>query len=334
MKTYSHSDYPIRIFGLAEYSRHGVLRRLPDIVLKAVPKLDFLGRRPPGARLCFRTDAAEFTLRIVFKTLSVDIGMSLYNCQSAFVFAGERVNSRFLGLAHPTGYNDKDFSSTFRKGAGMEDVTVWLPRNEILEKIEITVDDGATVCPPTPYRYPKPIAYYGSSITEGGCSCNVNNGYNAIISRHLDVDYYNFGFSGSAKGELAVADYISSLEMSIFVYDYDHNAPNPEHLKKTHEPFFLRIREAHPELPVIMMTRPAVKYGADEKKRREIVRETYENAVKRGDKNVYFIDGETFYGEVDRELCTVDGIHPNDLGFYRMAMTVEPLIKKLLEATE
>ena len=47
--------------------------------------------------------------------------------------------------------------------------------------------------------------------------------------------------------------------------------------------------------------------------------------------NNQVIDGETFYGDTDRDLCTLDGIHPNDLGFYRMALAVEPLLKKLLE---
>ena len=120
--------------------------------------------------------------------------------------------------------------------------------------------------------------------------------------------------------------------MSVFVYDYDHNAPNPDHLQKTHEPFFLRFREKQPNTPVIMMTRPKTAYTDDEKRRRDIVRKTYDNAVNRGDKNVYFLDGETFYGDVDRDLCTVDGIHPNDLGFYRMALAIEPLLKKLLES--
>ena len=79
------------------------------------------------------------------------------------------------------------------------------------------------------------------------------------------------------------------------------------------------------------MTRPKISYTEEEKLRRDIVLKTYNNAVNRGDKNVYFLDGETFYGEVDRELCTVDGIHPNDLGFYRMASAIKPLLASLLE---
>ena len=125
-----------------------------------------------------------------------------------------------------------------------------------------------------------------------------------------------------------MADFINTIPMKAFVYDYDHNAPTVEHLRDTHEAFFLRIREKNPLLPVIMMTRP----GKTEKfeERREIVRKTYENAIARGDKNVYFIDGQTFFGEKDRNLCLADNVHPNDLGFYRMAEVIEPVIKKVL----
>ena len=127
-----------------------------------------------------------------------------------------------------------------------------------------------------------------------------------------------------------LADYINTFDMSIFVYDYDHNAPNAEHLRNTHEPFFLRIREKHPDLPVIMMSKPAEIYSEDDILRREIIRTTYENAIAAGDKNVYFIDGETFYGEKERSLCSIDCVHPNDLGFLRMADTIEPVMRRIL----
>ena len=59
-----------------------------------------------------------------------------------------------------------------------------------------------------------------------------------------------------------------------------------------------------------------------------------ENAIKNGDKIVYFVDGETFFGQKDRTLCTVDLTHPNDIGFYRMAETIYPVMKQILEKGE
>ena len=82
-----------------------------------------------------------------------------------------------------------------------------------------------------------------------------------------------------------------------------------------------------------MMSRPYAVYGEDEKRRREIIKRTYENALNAGDKNVFFIDGESYFkNDPDLHLCFIDTIHPNDLGFFKMAQVVEPVIKKILEA--
>jgi hypothetical protein len=128
-----------------------------------------------------------------------------------------------------------------------------------------------------------------------------------------------------------MADLINKIPMGLFVYDYDHNSPSAEHLAETHVPFFARIREKNPTLPIIMMTKPDFDYDPNAAARREVVRRTYDHAVAAGDKNVWFIDGESFFGDTDRHLCTVDCCHPNDLGFMRMAQVVEPLVKQILE---
>lgn len=330
MRTYNFREDPIEIYGVPFWKQTGQLRRLPDSVIEKVPSLKFMGKRCPGARLCFRTNAEEFTVRITFETLKIDVGMSIFSCQSAAVLIGEREKAQFAGLVKPPDYNTLTFEKTIRKRKEMEDITIFLPRNEIIANINIIMSDEARVESPTPYRDLKPILYYGSSITEGACSCNIFNAYNAILSNRLNMDYFNFGFSGSARGELEIADYINTIEMSLFVYDYDHNANTEEDLRKTHEPFFKRIREKHPELPIIMLSKPAARYTESDKIRRSIIQQTYINAISEGDTNVYFVDGETFYGNRDRELCSVDLIHPNDIGFMKMADTLEPIIRRIL----
>lgn len=335
MKEYTYRDYPIKIFGIAHFDKHKSLRRLPDELLEKIPSLSFLGKRVPGARLCFRTNSEKFKIKFEFETLSVDIGMSLYACQSAFVYVGNRQTSTFYGIVNPYNYESKCFENTFTKSDKMEDITVFLPRNEIIKNVSVFIEDNAEIEPPTPYKFSKPILFYGSSITEGGIACNVTNCYNAIISRHLDADYYNLGFSGNAKGEIEMADFINTVDISLFVYDYDHNAPTVEHLRATHEPFFKRIREKQPNLPIVMLTRPCANYRENEIARREIIYNTYKNAIAKGDKNVYFIDGETYFkNDPDKELFFIDTIHPNDWGFAKMANVIEPVIKKILENKE
>ncbi len=330
MKVFSYKDYPIKIFGLPLFEKNQKLERLPDEVIEKVPSLEFFGKRCPGARLCFRTDSEKFTVKAKFKTLGPDAGMSVFSCQSFDVLAGSRQCPEFLGLVTPYNLQTFSFEATFAKKKGMEDITIFLARNEKIEDIQIEIEDDALIEEPTPYRY-KPIVYYGSSITEGGCCSNVKNSYTSILSNRLDADFYCLGFSGSAKGELPMADFINTLDMSIFVFDYDHNAPDAEHLRKTHEPFFRRIREIHPYLPIVIMTMPKEVYTEENDERTSVIKQTYLNAVENGDRNVYFIDGEEFYGPEERYLCSIDGVHPNSLGFLRMANIIEPTLRKILE---
>lgn len=68
----------------------------------------------------------------------------------------------------------------------------------------------------------------------------------------------------------------------------------------------------------------------DHERRRTVVRKTYENALARGDKNVRFLDGGTFFPEKKRYECTVDACHPNDMGFSYMADAVAPVLLDFL----
>ena len=336
MKRYYFTDAPVKIFGVPHFEEKQKLRRLPDEIAEryrgiygAWPKV---GLRTPGARMCFRTDSRVLRLGLELSTLYPDVGMSLRACQAAHVLIGDRRAPHYAGFVAPKDYEQKSFERELCKSPGMEDVTVFLPMNELIETVWVEIEDGATIEAPTPYRHSRPMVFYGSSITEGAHASRPCNAYTALLSARLDADYYNFGFSGSAKGDLDIAEYICSLDMGVFILDYDHNAPSVEFLMATHEPFFRYIRERKPDLPIVITTRPNVEHTPDAAERRAVIRATYENAVAAGDKNVYFIDGEAFYGTEERYLCTTDATHPNDLGHDRMARVYEPLLAKLLNA--
>jgi hypothetical protein len=256
--------------------------------------------------------------------------MSIRACQAAHVLLGDRRDPHYAGVVHPKNYEELSFEREFSKHPVMEDVTIYLPMGELIKTVWVEVEDGAGVEAPTPYSAPLPIAFYGSSITEGAHATRPCNAYSALLSARLDTDYYNFGFSGNAKGQLPIADYICTLDISALVIDYDHNAPDPEFLKNTHEPFFRRIREKKPSLPIVFTTRPNFEHTPDADERRAVVRATYEHARAAGDENVYFIDGEGFYGTGERYLCTTDATHPNDIGHDRMARVYAPLLADIL----
>ena len=117
--------------------------------------------------------------------------------------------------------------------------------------------------------------------------------------------------------------------MSVFVYDYDHNAPTLQHLEDTHQKMFLTIQENHPDLPILLLSRPKYSLDEAEKQRLAVIRKTYADAVAAGDQNTYFIDGPTLM-KYARNDGTVDGCHPNDLGFHSMAKGLIQQLKSLI----
>lgn len=336
MKTYPITESPISIYGLNTIDTKAKnFWRLDDQIIKKMPQYSELGKRSVGGRARFITNSANITVRMELKTLEVDRCICLPGSAGADVYYGAGEASRYAGYIAPVDYeaSSKLVEQKLTKAAGFELVTINLPRNDNLASLEIGIDDDADLLAPDDYRVKNPIIFYGSSITEGGCAPRPGTAYTSILSRWLDADYFNYGFSGGAKGEIEFAGYIAAHKnISLFIYDYDHNAPNAEHLQKTHEPFFRIIREAHRDLPIIMMSRPDF-YGnlKDSLLRREIIYRTFMNARSSGDDHVYFIDGEQFFGRTGREECTIDGCHPNALGFMRMAQTIYPLAKSLLK---
>lgn len=328
MKYINALESPVRIFGLPGIRECGEYARASsDLYGKVSAAVDASIGKAVGGRVRFRTNSEKIFIKIELKTLNVDFCIPLCGSAGADVYTGDGV---FLGVVCPTNYRDKVSERCFVKPAGTEDIIINLPRNEAVQSVTIGIEDGAEIYEPTPYTISKPIVFYGSSITEGGCASRVGNCYTALLSRWLDADYINLGFSGNARGEAEMAEYIAKLEMSAFVMDYDHNTYKPQELERTHEPFFKIIRKSNPELPVIMMSRPGFKEDTpDAPQRRDIVRRTYENAVNSGDKNVYFIGGEELFGENERCSCTVDNVHPNDLGFMRMAERIYRTMKNI-----
>ena len=145
----------------------------------------------------------------------------------------------------------------------------------------------------------------------------------------------NTGCSGNGLGQPTMADFLAARPMSVFIMDYDYNSLSVEWLKNTHEPFFLRIREKQPRLPVIFVSNPNPdREGVTRFARTSVIYETYQNARARGDRHVYFVDGAELYGDSDQDSCTVDFLHPNDLGFMRMARRLRPAVEQALREAE
>lgn len=290
-----------------------------------------LSNHTSGGAVRFRTDSPFIVLRANLAYSSDMNHMPRAGSAGFDLYSGSGNEIRYRKTAQPSP-NMKVLEILMANGSPkkMTDWTLYLPLYGAASKIEIGLAPGSNIEKPVPHTVINPILFYGSSITQGGCASRPGNAYTTMLCRALDAPQINLGFSGSGKGETAVAEAIAGLKLSVFVMDYDHNAPSPQHLKDTHEKFFKIIRGKNPELPIIILSKCDFN-GVGDKQRREIIRQTYENAVKDGDKKVWFIDGETLFGTEDRDACTVDGCHPNDLGFYRMFRQIFPVLEKAIK---
>lgn len=213
-------------------------------------------------------------------------------------------------------------------------LTINFPLHACVKKLQVGLRPGAFLDHGKKFINEKPVVCYGSSITQGTGASRPGTAYSNLLAQRLNVNFYNLGFSGQCRGEPAIAHYIAGLDMAALILDYDENAPTPEHLQNTHEPFFQTIRAKHPDLPVIMLSRPSIyAKSAMHKPFRDVVYRTYANAVAAGDRNVYFIDGTEYLKEYGGDECILDGIHPNDLGYHAMANNIQKYLAKIIEGS-
>lgn len=242
----------------------------------------------------------------------------------SIVYARTTLNDTFDGSAIETQPNNAR--------SALRNIELYLPLYNGIYELYIGVKEGCRVEPAVPYPNVKPVVFYGSSITQGCCASHAGNNYISVLSRRLNFDFINLGFSGGAKGEPLMADYLAELQAEVIVLDYDFNSPTLKTLQETHYPLYEKIRKVQKNTPIVFMTRPDFFYNPTEcKPRREVIYQTYLRAKAQGDDNVSFIDGETLSGNVDWDSCTVDTCHPNDMGFFRMADKLQPVLEKLLK---
>ena len=324
---YDAEAEPFRLYGV--WREGETLCRVPKAVAETVSEGIFNRRiTTSGGRVRFITDSPFIAIRAEYNACE-HIDLTALSCTVGFDLYADGVYAttyRYLPEFDKELIGLKDFGDRKERL-----LTLNMPTHSSIKKLYIGVSKDAIIKRAPDYKYEKPVVFYGSSITNGSCASRPGMIYENQISRKLDMNYHNLGFGGLAKGEPQMAEYIAGLDMSVFVMDYDHNAPTPEHLLATHEPFFKTVRKKHPDLPIIMITRPTVcNIPAETEERFNIVKRTYDNARAAGDRNVYLINGLDFFGELGNE-CAVDGVHPTDMGFYLMANRIAEELKPLLE---
>lgn len=327
---------PFKIYGLYNPQTEDVFKRLPDeIGLNTNEGVAHLYKHTAGGRVRFKTNTKFMALKVKLTYSNKDALMYHMPFASTSCF-DMYADGEFVKLFNPrmkAAMVDYDYEAIhIFPDCRERDILINFPLYNGVQELYIGLEEGSTISEGSEYKNTKPIVYYGSSITQGGVASKPSNSYQEMISRWLDTDYINLGFSGSGRAEDIIADYVANMDMSVFVYDYDHNAPSPEYLEKTHEKMFKKVRAKHPDIPVIIASKPDRNCDMEETiKRRDIIYNTYKNAIDAGDKNVYFIDGQTFFPAEYFEDCMADRCHPNDLGFHFMARKFYEIIKNVIK---
>ncbi len=312
-----------------------------EIADQVSPGVKVLARCTVGGRVRFKTNSPYIAVRVKSVKLNMSWNYSLFaRCGMCIYINGvcdgniHADFSQWENAVDDIMYYDGIY---YAKEKGVYDVEIYMPNySEKIYDVEIGLKENSDVLPARPYKFnDKPVVFYGNSITQGGCVSRSGNDYISLSCRWLDTDFVNLGFSGNGKGEPIMAEYLASINASVFVLDYDYNAPNLDHLEKTHMPLYRKLREKHPKTPIIMITAPIYYRNVEVlKPRRDLIYSNYLTAKSEGDENVYFIDGKTMMGEENFDACLTDLLHPNDLGYYRMAKSLSPILLHALETAE
>ena len=193
----------------------------------------------------------------------------------------------------------------------------------------------------------KPVVFYGTSITHGGCASRPGLAYSSIVGRELDVPIVNLGFSGSGRMEFEMSEHLAAIDASCYVLDCLWNMsslrnakakseadlkgvrPGPDAIVRVrYEPFIRNLRRLRPDVPIVMAEQCDV-YCAGPNAKDVFIKKLYDKLVAEGWKNLVYLPKTDMYtGDVEG---TVDGVHPNDLGMMSLSKAFGKAVKKALD---
>jgi lysophospholipase L1-like esterase len=288
-----------------------------------------------GMAVRFRTAAPEIGVR--WSLVSPEIAsshMAATGVSGVDLYAEIQGRPRFASVGRPTVQE-----GNVSRLPGSQDDTPWgfqlnFPLYNGITSLESGVPVGVAIEPlREPARKPA-ICFYGTSIVQGGCASRPGMAYPAIICRELGVEQVNLGFSGNARAEPEMTELLARLDPRAFVLD---PLPNMQadtivdrlgHMVRT-------LRRSHPATPIIIvehvrptrLSLPWDRQWSEEWARCNALLGTLLRSLDHeGTPGLHVVSWRNLMGD-DNE-ATVDGIHPTDLGFARMAEVIGPVVKK------
>jgi len=330
---------PFKLIGFNWFDKDKVYRRFPVNPNPVLPEgVESLSNCTAGGQIKFRSDSCRIAVKVKLPNRGAMHHMPNTGSSGFDLYLGDSSRQTFYGTA-VVGVDDVEYTHEFPalENSVMREFTLNFPLYNGVKEFSIALAENASLAAPTPFIDERPIIVYGTSIAHGGCASRPGMCYSNILSRKLNRPFINLAFSGSGRGEPEVAKHIASIENpAMLILDYEANCVSPEKLAETLPEFIRVLRDKHPMTPILVVSKVAYAREVFDKKLKDAREEckkieigNVERCQEAGDKNIYFIDAEFFQGE-DFWECTVDGVHPTDLGFYRMAENLLPEIEKRL----
>jgi len=333
---YNPKEHPEIVYGFPWFMKERIYRRLPEKPDPPVRReVDSLADCTSGGQIRILTDTRRLAVRVKLAGPANMIHMPAtgqcgFDC---YVNTGEGM--RYCSTSKYN-YEDSEYEYIFFELEECKTMEVILnfPLYQGVHDVWVGVDEDTGIFKPYPFQCSSKAIFYGTSITQGGCASRPGMSYTNILSRKLDMECINFGFSGNGKGEPELAKIISTLEdISLIVLDYEANTWSGL-LQETLVDFIKILREYHQVTPILILSK--IIFSAEVLNpasfnrlvNAEFQRKLVQKLNEEGDSSIMFYDGSQLLGN-DFDECTVDGIHLTDLGFYRMAEKLVGVINSM-----
>jgi hypothetical protein len=288
-----------------------------------------------SAGICVRFESDSPRVAADWQLVKPDLSMghmAATGCSGADLYVRDQGKWRFAGMSK-NWRDGRGWNDPVTLPAKMREYLLYFPLYNAVTSVRIAVDPGTTIRRPPPRTGgTKPIAIYGTSIVHGGCCSRPGMCYPAQIGRRLDRPMVNLGFSGNGKMQPSIVPFLTEVNADVFVIDCLPNM-NPQLVDERTEPLVNALRKAHPTMPILLIENITYQGQLSDmtlghKAKNEALRKVYDRLIKAGVNDLHYLKGDNLLG--DDWDATVDGTHPNDLGFYRMAEAITPAIRAVL----
>ena len=276
-----------------------------------------------GMQFRFSTDSR----RLVFKWVPYNSNLSMDHMPSTGVsgidvyrFDAEKGEWRFVRTGRITSARGAQIDLGWKPGTPC---LVNLPLYNGVKSFSLGVETNASVTALGPRKsgIDKPVVFYGTSITHGGCCSRPGMAFVNIVGRKLDVPVVNLGFSGSGVMEFEMSDHLARIDASCYVLDclwnmQFGNKNGKRNVDQNYEPFIRNLRAKRPGVPIVMAEMCDV-FCSGPNDKDKYVKGLYDKLVAEGWKDLVYLPKTKMYvGDLEG---TVDGCHPNDWGMMSLA---------------